>query len=90
VRRCGRGPNPLVCAGEAGRLARTPHGSALPHDYATEGIDRKCCAAGALGVPGMGGAVMVIPGLCGCHRRVRHERLLSEDSSGQLASSRTG
>jgi hypothetical protein len=33
-----------------------------PHDYATEGIDRKCCAAGALGFPGMSGAVMVIPG----------------------------
>jgi hypothetical protein len=55
-------PNPLVCAGEAGRLARTLHGSALPHDYATEGIDRKCCAAGALGVPGISGTVMVSPG----------------------------
>ncbi len=43
-------------------MARTLHGSALPHDYATEGIDRKCCAAGALGVPGMSGAVMVISG----------------------------
>jgi hypothetical protein len=89
VRRCGRGPNPLVCAGEAGRLARTPHGSALPHDYATEGIDRKCCAAGALGVPGMGGAVMVIPG----HAVVTGVSGTSDRSArtaAELASSRTG
>jgi hypothetical protein len=63
VRRCGSGVLiTLVCAREAGRFARTLYGNALPHDYATEGIDRKCCAAGALGVPGMSGAVMVIPG----------------------------
>ena len=52
----------MVCAGEAGRLVRTLHGSALPRDYAIAGIDRKVLCDRRSGCPRMSAAVMVIPG----------------------------
>ncbi len=50
----------------------------------------KYCSGAGFGVRGVAEVVMVIPRVCDFHRSVRHEQLLSEDSGGQLASSRTG
>ena len=40
--------------------------------------------------PVVGEAVMVIPDMCGGHRRVRRKLVLSEDSGGQPTWSQTG
>ena len=50
----------------------------------------KTGAVGAAGEWVVGEAVMVIPDMCGGHRRVRRKLVLSEDSGGQPTSSRTG